>query len=202
MPGYAGKMTSTRERIIQTGARLFWRQGFPGTGMKQIVAEADAPFGSVYHFFPGGKEALGAEAVRWSGGQYAALVDAAFADAATRTNDLATLVVDVFVAAGEAVRASEWADACPIATVALEMSSVSEPIRLACHDTFESWLAGLGARFAAHGVVEAAQRELAITFLTLLEGAFLLARTSRSVEPLHVAGTAMAASIRAVVTAT
>lgn len=198
--GYAVEMAvSTRERIVQTGARLFWRHGFPGTGMKQIVAEAGAPFGSVYHFFPGGKEALGAEAIRWSGEQYAAIVNVAFDLAEQQHETLANVVEDVFLAAGEAVRESGWADACPIATVALEMSGTSEPIRLACDETFESWLAGLGVRFDAHGVPAEHQRHLAITFLTLLEGAFILARTSRSTESLDVAGRAMAAAIRGVV---
>ena len=100
------------------------------------------------------------------------------------------------------MRDSGWADACPIATVALEMSSVSEPIREACNDTFESWLDGLGARFAALGVPPEHLRELAITFFTLLEGAFLLARASRSTEALQVAGRAMAGTVRAVVGAT
>ncbi|MHB8658305.1 MAG: LmrA/YxaF family transcription factor [Solirubrobacteraceae bacterium] len=34
-----------------------------------------------------------------------------------------------------------------IATVALEVCSVSEPMREACQDVFESWLAAGSARF-------------------------------------------------------
>ena len=45
-----------------------------GTGVKQIVAEAGAPFGSLYHFFPGGKEELGAETIRRSGFLYGLLL--------------------------------------------------------------------------------------------------------------------------------
>jgi AcrR family transcriptional regulator len=68
--------TGTKERIVQRSAELFRRQGFAGTGVKQIVAEASAPFGSLYHFFPGGKEQLGEEVIRWSGGIYGQLLDA------------------------------------------------------------------------------------------------------------------------------
>ncbi len=46
--------STTKERILDSTAELFRRQGYAGTGMKQIAAEAAAPFGSVYHFFPGG----------------------------------------------------------------------------------------------------------------------------------------------------
>ncbi|MEA2309123.1 MAG: hypothetical protein QOI65_1409, partial [Thermoleophilaceae bacterium] len=63
-------MAGTRERIVDTSAELFRRQGYAGTGVKQIVNEASAPFGSLYHFFPGGKEQLGEEVIRWSGQMY------------------------------------------------------------------------------------------------------------------------------------
>ena len=51
----------TRERILGVSAEIFRRQGYEGTGLKQIVTAAKVPFGSLYHFFPGGKEQLGAE---------------------------------------------------------------------------------------------------------------------------------------------
>ena len=40
--------TPTRERILYAAAELFRRHGYAGTGLNQIVAEADAPFGSLY----------------------------------------------------------------------------------------------------------------------------------------------------------
>ena len=45
-------MTDTRDRIIDASADLLRRQGYAGTGVKQIVTAAKAPFGSVYHHFP------------------------------------------------------------------------------------------------------------------------------------------------------
>ena len=68
--------TDTRERIISASAELFSRQGYAGTGVKQIVAAAAAPFGSIYHHFPGGKEQIGAETIRTSGALYGSLIEA------------------------------------------------------------------------------------------------------------------------------
>ena len=62
--------STTKDRIIDSSAELFRRQGYNGTGVKQIVAAANAPFGSIYHFFPGGKEQLAAETIRASGQLY------------------------------------------------------------------------------------------------------------------------------------
>ena len=51
--GYPPLMASTtRERILGTTAALFVRYGYTGTGLEQIVAAANAPFGSVYHHSP------------------------------------------------------------------------------------------------------------------------------------------------------
>src|SRR5437868_6972346 len=112
-------MLTTRERIVEASAELFRRQGYAATGVKQIVTEAQAPFGSLYHFFPGGKEQLGAEAIRTSGALYEQLIPAVFDPAP----DPVTGVRDFFAGAAEHLRETDYADACPIATVALEVSS-------------------------------------------------------------------------------
>ncbi len=51
-------------------SNLFRRTGYTGTGMKQIAQAAGAPFGSIYHFFPGGKAQLGEEVIRSAGAGY------------------------------------------------------------------------------------------------------------------------------------
>ena len=64
----------TRARIVSATSELFRRQGMAGTGLKQITKTADAPFGSLYHFFPGGKAQLAEEVIRTSGKMYFDLV--------------------------------------------------------------------------------------------------------------------------------
>jgi AcrR family transcriptional regulator len=189
--------TNTKERIVEHSAELFRRQGFAGTGVKQIVAEASAPFGSLYHFFPGGKEQLGEEVIRWSGSIYGQLIDAFFVPA----SDPVSATRDFFAAAAETLRASDYADACPIATVALEVSSTSEPMRLACADVFNSWIERAGQRLTEHGLPPKRARALTISMLASLEGAFVLARALRSTEPVEVAGAAATADMRAAVAA-
>ncbi len=174
----------TRERIVTSSAELFRLQGYTATGVKQIVEAASAPFGSVYHFFPGGKEQLGAEAIRWSGAMYGQLLPAVF-DAAP---DLVTGVRDFFAGAAAHLEETDFADACPIATVALEVSSSSEPLREACAEVFDGWISAASERFAAGGLEPAAAREIAIALIAGLEGAFVLARALRSTEPLRAAG--------------
>jgi AcrR family transcriptional regulator len=177
-------MNATRQRIVDTSADLLRRQGYAATGLKQIVTEAQAPFGSVYHHFPGGKEQLGAEAIRVAGALYEQLIPAVFDPAP----DLPSGVRAFFAGAAEHVRETDYADACPIATVALEVSSSSEAMRVACAEVFERWLAAAGQRFTAAGLSDGVARELAVSMFAALEGAFVLTRATRSTEALGAAG--------------
>jgi AcrR family transcriptional regulator len=185
--------TPTRERIVVAGAELLRVKGYTGTGVKEIVSAAEAPFGSLYHHFPGGKEQLGEEVIRYSGAIYAELVPAIF----DHVPDVVTGVRAFFAGAGEHLQESGWADACPIATVALEVASTSEPLRTATAEVFDSWIAALAPRFAAAGLPEQRARELAIAMLCGLEGAFVLARAWRSLEPLRVSGEVAAGALAA-----
>lgn len=177
---------------MECSAELFRRQGYAGTGIKQILAAANAPFGSLYHFFPGGKEQLGAETIRSSGALYGQL----FATIAAQAPDVPSAVGEFFSGAAQTLVETDYADACPIATVALEVSSTSEPLREACAEVFESWIAGATRYFAAAGIPQQRARELALSMLCLLEGAFVFCRATRSTEPLHVAGASAEAAVR------
>ncbi|MGH2869789.1 MAG: TetR/AcrR family transcriptional regulator [Solirubrobacteraceae bacterium] len=185
-------MTTTRERIVDASAELMRRQGYAATGIKQIVTEAQAPFGSLYHHFPGGKEELGAEAIRVSGALYELLIPAVFDPAP----DLVSAVRAFFAGAAEHLGETDYEDACPIATVALEVSSNSEAMRIACADVFESWIAAGLPRFTAAGLPAPRARELVMAMICALEGAFVLARASRSTEALAVAGELMATAVQ------
>jgi AcrR family transcriptional regulator len=180
------RLPGTRERIVEATSELFRRQGFNGTGVKQIVAEANAPFGSLYHFFPGGKSELGEEVIRTSGALYIQL----FATIAAQAPDVLTAVGAFFDGAAETLRETDYADACPIATVALEVASTNEPLRQATADVFDSWITGATEYYVLAGIPRARARELALSMLSLLEGAFLFCRASRSTEPMTVAGAA------------
>ncbi len=187
------KSTDTRARLVEASAELFRRQGYSGTGLKAILAASQAPYGSLYHFFPGGKEELGVAALAAGGRTYLALVEAIYADGV----DVAAATRNFFEGAAVVVEASDYADACPVATVALEVASVSEPMRQAAADAFESWLVALADRFTAAGITPGRSRELAVELFCLIEGAFLLARATRDVEPIHIAGRTAVAAVTA-----
>ncbi|WP_442788241.1 TetR/AcrR family transcriptional regulator [Amycolatopsis sp. NBC_01286] len=177
-------MAGTKERIMAAGAELFRRNGYSGTGLKQIVSEANAPFGSLYHFFPGGKEQLGAEVVRSSGLAYIQLFDL-FIDPAP---DLISGIEAFFAAGIATLEATDYVEGCPIATVALEVASTNEPLREATADVFTAWIDAGTEKFARFGLGREAARTLTISVVNSLEGAFVLCRALRDTEAMAVAG--------------
>jgi Transcriptional regulator len=186
-------VVNTKDRLIEVTAELFRRQGYTATGVKQIVDAAGAPFGSMYHFFPGGKEALGADTIRWSGAMYGRLIGLFFDE----TTDPVVATRRFFEAAADTVRETGYTDACPIATVALEVASASEPLREATAEVFESWLAALDSRFVRAGLTKKQARSLSVSLFCLLEGAFILARATRDHSHVRTAGRTASAAVRA-----
>jgi AcrR family transcriptional regulator len=180
-------MSSAKDRILDASSELFRRQGLTGTGIKQILDQAKAPFGSLYHHFPGGKDELAAETVKRAGAYYGQLV----AEKILTEPDLVSGVRAAFVAAGRDLAATGYADACPVATVALEVASTNERLRLATAEVFDSWLDGLTALLRSKGIEATQARALAHTILSALEGAFVLARATRRTDALDACADAM-----------
>jgi TetR/AcrR family transcriptional regulator, lmrAB and yxaGH operons repressor len=179
----AGTRRNTRDRILDAAAILFRRHGYASTGIKAILNASDAPYGSLYHYFPGGKQEVGVEVIRSSGGGYRELVEAYFGG----DGDLEQATAAFFEGAAAVVDESGYEDACPIATIALEVASKDDEMRRSAAEVFESWIAVVADRLVAEGVEPARARHVGIEFFCLIEGAFLLARTTRSVEALLAA---------------
>jgi TetR/AcrR family transcriptional regulator, lmrAB and yxaGH operons repressor len=167
------RRTDTRQRVVRTAAGLFRSQGYHATGLNQVLAEGGAPKGSLYFHFPGGKEQLAVEAVSLAGND---LRDALAAVTAAEP-DPAKALSHALELLGAQLLASDFRNGCPIATVALDAASDSEPIRAACADVYASWQQVIAAHVG--------DDDLATVVLSAIEGALLLARTRRSLDPLH-----------------
>jgi AcrR family transcriptional regulator len=183
----------SRERLLDSAVDLLQRQGYHGTGLNELLERSEAPRGSLYHYFPGGKEQIGAEAIARAGDQVAAAVVhllRAKPSVADAVEALAGLL-----AAG--LETSDFERGCPVATTALEVTPRSEPIRAAVQASFESWLAPLRERLEAAGFdrLQAARRaDLAIA---TLEGALVLARARQDADVLREAGRQLRALLEA-----
>jgi len=165
-------MTATSE--------LFRRYGYNGTSLSRVATTAPATIGSIYHFFPGGKEALAAAVIESTGAVYRELFEAIVAEA----DDVAAAFVDFFAGAATVLVETDFIDPCPIGTVAREVASTSEPVRLAAEAAFDSWVRSATDTLLTAGIEPGLAADLATLFVTTTEGCFVLCRTKRSTEPL------------------
>jgi len=185
---------STRESILTAAAELMRHKGYGAVGMKDIAQASGAPIGSLYHHFRGGKVQIAREALINAGAAYALLIPS-IVDSYT---DLGDAIDAVFTQAAEDMADTGFANMCPVASVAAEIADTVEELREASAAVFQSWVDGGSAYFASRGIDASQAREVTLVLIGALEGAFVLARTLRSTEPLLAAGRALAPQYRGV----
>ena len=173
-------MSETKDRLLR-GQEAISPQGYSGTGLKQLAAEAQAPWSSMYHFFPDGKEQLAEETIRYGGELYAQMIRQCFA----AYPDPREAIAAMFSGEAKILRSSGVRLGCPVAAVALDVASTSETVRKPCAEVFASWINVLAEGIAASGTPQETATDLACYILASLEGAIILSRTSKSVKPLE-----------------
>ena len=169
-----------KENLVRTAMRLFRRQGYAASGLQQILAESGAPKGSLYHYFPNGKEALGEAAVDLAGGMIREMLVGL---AARHPEPKAFLRAYARTMAGWMEEAS-FESGCPIATTLLETAPRSPAITTAGERAIDGWIEVVAGVFANAGVARREARSRAQLVLAAMEGALILARVRQSTRPI------------------
>ena len=180
-------VADTRDRLLAATNESFRRRGYNGTSMKDVTSAAQAPTGSLYHFFPGGKDDLTAAVITTSGAAYRELFEAIADEAASP----AAAVTDFFDGAALVLEETDFIDPCPIGTVAREVASTNEALRRATDQVFGSWIDAVTTRLGAAGIEKQDARRLAAAIVAALEGGFVLARARRDADVLRDTGRIM-----------
>lgn len=175
--------TTQRDKIIRATADLFRRQGYAATGLSDIVEKSRAPKGSLYHYFPGGKDEIAAVAVRYAGEKVRRTLE----DLASSTQSPGDLLRSYGKLVAGWMAESGFRDGCPITTAILETAPDKDDIAAAGKAAFTSWFDILEARLTANGLNKKRARELSRLAIMALEGALILARVEASPAPILLA---------------
>lgn len=168
-----------RREMIQGTVDLLAAHGVAGTSFALVVAETDAPRGSIYHHFPGGKNELVGEAVTSVGASVTALIDGLDARSPAE-------VVTAFLDGWRALlTGSGFARGCAVAAVGLGADDV-DAIRTAADAAFDSWRAALTQALVRSGLDASTASDIAALSLAAVEGALILGRVARSDEVFDV----------------
>jgi AcrR family transcriptional regulator len=168
--------------MVRTAAQLIRTKGVSGTGLREVVSAADAPRGSLQHYFPGGKDQLVSEALSWTGGVAARRIDRVLSSLDDPTpSALFAGTVDLwrreFTTAG-------FEGGCPLVAAAADTAATSDELRKVIASAFDGWLEPMAAALVRTGVPTDRADALAVLLISALEGAIVLSRIRRDTAPL------------------
>lgn len=175
-----------KDNLVRTAMRLFRRQGYASTGLQQILTESGAPKGSLYHYFPDGKEALGRAAVEMAG----ELMSQMLSDLAERHKQPKAFVKACCQVMAGWMEESEFRSGSPIATIMLETAPHSPVLTEAGARAIDRWIEIVASVFVNAGAPQREAKVKAQLLIATMEGALLLARIRQSTRPILEIATA------------
>ncbi|WP_395669684.1 TetR/AcrR family transcriptional regulator [Rhodoferax sp.] len=178
-------MNANRQKVLDATVQLLSQSGLSGAGLNDVIALSGASRGSLYHFFPDGKEQWVTEALRMYAQAFSVSAEAAIAKAPTVTQGVAS----IFLFAAKMMQARNFQSGCPVGAVVLDLHAENEALRVVCLDIMAQWEQQLAGHFAPLPAAQALS--LAKMVIACFEGAFMLARLERSTAPLTLAAQQM-----------
>ncbi len=161
---------TTRQKLIEKASDLIERKGYFGTGINEILKETGIPKGSLYHFFPGGKDDLLKEAIKFSSKRQQKAYSEAMLGKTSLEEGLKA-VLDYLI---NLLETSDYQYACPITAIALESLHGKEVIKEACRFSYTKTEKNFEAYLNLHGVENADKKARVI--INMIEGALILAK--------------------------
>lgn len=186
-------MANHRERMVASAALLIRERGAHPTAIADVLAHSGAPRGSAYHYFPGGRTQLLCEAVDYASTFIASRIE----DAGTGIEVLDTLVSGF----RKQLADTDFRAGCPVVAVAVESGGRAEvaPVIDRAAAAFTRWNDLIVDRLIGDGAAPDRAEELAMLVLAAVEGAIVVARTTRDLKPLELVHSQLRALLEAAV---
>lgn len=175
-------MSAAREQILLATSILLEKQGFHGTGLNEIIKESGSPKGSLYYYFPEGKEQIAAEAILQSGKMTAERIRAGLAEHRVPSKAVFNFVRKI----AENIELSGFGAGGPLTAVAMETATQSERINTACREAYEMLESAFREKLQEGGIPPQKADELARFITAAIEGGIILSRTYHTGDPLRL----------------
>jgi TetR/AcrR family transcriptional regulator, transcriptional repressor for nem operon len=172
---------STADRLVFAAMKLFLEKGYGSTSVQDILREAKANAGSLYHAFPTKQDVLLAVLGLYRDGIGPMLL----APAWKGVEDPIERIFALLAQYRHALEITECSYGCPIGSLALELHEPDPPVRELLAVNFDGWVE------AVKGCLDAAAdrlpkgtdtRALGQFILTVMEGGVMQSRTHRTLE--------------------
>lgn len=169
--------------MLVSAADVLRERGAAGVTIDEILARSGAPRGSVYYHFPDGRNQILTEALQYAGEAITEVID----EAATKGG---MYLVRQFVEFWrDLLVESDFTAGCPVVAAAIGSADEEPQLTTVAGRIISHWRDALTRAFVADGFDESDAASLAIMCIASLEGAVVLCRSTRLVDPLlDVAG--------------
>lgn len=178
--------------MLDDAESLLRERGFAGSGIQQIAARGDAPIGSLYHHFPGGKTQLVEEALQLHADKTRELL----ASVLSGSEPIQARVRELFSRAAKGFERGGAVKSCAIGNVTLDVGAEDASLREVCRGAFDSWVTTV-ARLLP-GEDQRIRESFAEMVVIALEGAFVRARAEGSGRAFITAGEWLAAAAESI----
>jgi TetR/AcrR family transcriptional regulator, lmrAB and yxaGH operons repressor len=165
-------MNDARLALAWAAAHSLSRRALATTTLTEIVTRSGTARGSLYHFYPGGKDQLVEDGLRLVDEWVLARFRAAPVD------DPAGAAAGYVAVFRDMLDHDRECDAgCPFATLVVD--DAPEAFRVLAADAYTGWRGGMAAGFARAGLGSVDADAMASLVLAACEGALLLSRAER-----------------------
>src|SRR5450830_874630 len=178
----------TKLAILLAGRGLIAKKGFTGVGLSELLAAADIPKGSFYHYF-GSKEGYGRELIEQYVAEYLQVLDKIFNAGSGNARERLLTYWGYWLE----TQCCEMAEhKCLVVKLSAEVADLSDDMRVALHKGTDAFMTRIAAAIAEgvaegslHTVLEPSRTAQMLYQMWL--GASLLSKLSRDREALESA---------------
>ena len=184
-----------RQRLVTATAEMLSRRGLNATSVREVAKAADAPLGSTYHYFPGGKQQRVVEALQYAGEQFGSALSTAFSECPVKG------LRSFFAMWRKNLLRSDFRIGCPVLAVSIEEPSdeaAQEALKTA-DVVFAQWESLLCKSFKEAGMANKDAAQIAVMTISAFEGVAAMCRSRRSVHPLDAVSAQLESTIAAAI---
>src|SRR6478735_238708 len=174
------RRSPARARMVESAAMLSRERGIHGVGLREVVAHSGGPRGSLGRYFPGGKTQLVTEAIDVVIANLSAEVDEQLGNAKTFPDAIGAIIAPWRRLLVE----HDFALGCPVAATVVDAAD-SDELRIHVNELLTQSQAPVTDVYTRFGAPPSEAEEQSTVLLAAIEGALILARARRSIEPLE-----------------
>lgn len=167
--------SDARQKMIESAVTLLAIRGLQGTAFSDVLERSGAPRGSIYHHFPAGKDELVDAAIELAGERALRVLDAV---EGAPPVEVTRYFLELW---RQVLTRSNLRAGC--AVLAVTVATDSPDLLDHAASVFRAWRGRLAELYVGAGVEPTAATRLAATLVAASEGAVVISRAERSLDP-------------------